>query len=265
MIAIKEAKQVGNVSYMVGDLEVLCNIIATKEIWTSQPEYNAKQHKNMPFVSLARDMVAATLRNPKRWKYGIILDGNKLSNKYSIEPFSYAGMAVNKGDKFKVKILTHYDDNTYALTMVNWPTITISQKLFQILEDYILNMPQDKKEQKRLEIKDGGHRKVNGHKIVKQYLFNVPSGGFVINANSLPAEYQSLLIKHEKVNETEERIWTNASKIDISGSIVGVILPKEVKVEFESMKVGNVNEDDPLQTLKNEISKVDKDYIVKYY
>ena len=93
----------------------------------------------------------------------------------------------------------------------------------------------------------------------------MPSGGFVINANSLPAEYQSLLIKHEKVNETEERIWTNASKIDISGSIVGVILPKEVKVEFESMKVGNVNEDDPLQTLKNEISKVDKDYIVKYY
>lgn len=265
MIAIKEAKQVGNVSYMVGDLQVLCNIIATESIWTSKPEYNAKQHKNMPFVSFARDMSAAALRNPKRWKYGIILDGDHLSDKYKIEPFSYAGAGVNKGDKFKVKILTHYDDNTYALTMVNWPTITISQKLFQILEAYILNMPQDKKEQKRLEIKDGGQRKVNGHKIVKQYLFNVPSGGFTINANSLPAEYQSLLVKHEKVNETEERIWTNAPKIDISGTIIGVILPKEVKVEFEYMQAGNINEKDPLQTLKNEITKVNSNYVVKYY
>ena len=78
MIAIKEAKQVGNVSYMVGDLEVLCNIIATKEIWTSQPEYNAKQHKNMPFVSLARDMFAATLRNPKRWKLGNVNENDPL-------------------------------------------------------------------------------------------------------------------------------------------------------------------------------------------
>ena len=261
MIKLVEAKQVGRVSYMTDSINTIANIIEAQRIRSSRPEYNPKQRKNMQYVSLSRNMTSAANRNANRWKYGIIIDGDKLSNRYSIEPFSFAGNAIIKGDRFRLKTLTLYDDGICSMYLVNWGTKIISRQLYNKLEEIILNLPQDVKDLKKLTVKNGGARKVNGHKIEKQYYFNVKTGGFNITSEML-GNVSSELLKNQSIDEQEERIWTDKPSINISGTILGIILPgNEIKnkEEFETSKNENI------QILRKVISKVNPNYEIIFY
>lgn len=223
-----ESKQVGNLSYYVSNINTLVQIIEQGEIWTSKSkEYNSRLKKKMNFVSTSRDMFAAPKRNNTRWKYGIVIDGDSLSNRYSIEPFSFAGNALQYStSSFRVKELRAYENGVYKLSMVNWPTIQISKNVFDNIRNAIENMPEEMKQKKKLQVIDGGKRVVGGTKLLKKYLFNVPSGGIMLTPDILKG-ISSEFTKSSNINEMEERIWSDTDSININGCILGVSIPKQ--------------------------------------
>ena len=170
---ILEEKQVGPVSYMVRTPDVLFNIVSGNKILRSKkPEYNPKTKKNQYYVSLSRNLTAAAERNSERWSYGVVLDGTKLSNRYNIEPVSYVGQTTIRS-AVSVKTLTAYDNDTYYVTFVRFPSIKISRTTYDKLKTAILNLPEDTKELKKLVYQSGGKRAVRGAKIAEKFNFNV--------------------------------------------------------------------------------------------
>jgi hypothetical protein len=84
---LKEAKQVG-ILYHFTDIDGLLGILETNELWSSETNAN--------HVSLTRDKQGwhvGTLDNAFR----ISLDGNKISNKYKIRPYSWDGDGIDRG------------------------------------------------------------------------------------------------------------------------------------------------------------------------
>lgn len=220
-------KQVGPIYYMVNNVEVLALIVKQNAIRTSlKAEPQSKGGNKYHYVSFMRDLTKVN-RNPNRWIYGVRIDGDKLSDRYSINPYSYASVAM-KGNFYRVKTLTAYDNETYTLSVVNWPTMVITKEIFNTIQEMILSDSQNLNKIKQLQIKEGS-RKYRGKQIVIQYNYNVKSGGIVLNETTLPASILSYLLKHSNMNETEERIWIvdDATKfINISGCITGYIAPK---------------------------------------
>ena len=235
---ILAAKQVGDVSYMVADLSVLYTIIDSESIKQSNStEYNPRQKSDGHYVSLSRDFTAAALRNNKRWRYGVILDGNKLSERYHVEPFSFPGSVINSGGKFAIKELTSYDDNTYKLVIVNRPAMSVPRVVFNYLEEQILNLPESYKDSHHLVVQEEGIRRVKGRKIDTKYLFNVKhgDGGRILSKfDSLPEYVKYVLTKSAGTNEYEERIWTERNYISIKGCILGLVLPQKEIPDFET-------------------------------
>jgi hypothetical protein len=225
-----EEKQVGPVSYMVKEPNVLYTILNTDRVLRSRKqEYNPSAQQNQYYVSLSRNMTAAAIRNESRWKYGIIIDGTKLSNRYNIEPVSYMGTTTIKSN-IPIKTLTSYDNDTYYVTFLKFPTMRIGRTTFEKLKAVIEDMPEDMKQLKKLQHQIGGKRAVRGTKIKEKYNFNVPSGGVRISTKDFP-ELISQIQKDPGINEYEERIWLKGSDyfINVKNCITGIILPKTDK------------------------------------
>lgn len=224
---IQAGKQVGPIYYMVKDIPVLCSIVSQGVIRTSlKAEPQSKGGNKFHYVSFMRDLTKAD-RNPGRWVYGLQLDGDKLSDRYSISPFSYAGLAMKTG-YYKLKTLIKYDNGTCTLSLVNWPTLDISSEIFDALEHLILTDSQGTNDLKKLEVSTG-KRPYQGRTIVTRYNYNVPSGGLIIKEGLVPDSILTYLAKHTNLNETEERIWViddNVKFINIAGCITGYIAPK---------------------------------------
>lgn len=102
MQSVLANKQVGDLSYFVNSLATLTQIISTENMMSSEKlerNYNVKPSKLSRYVSFSRSMADTPKRNPKRWKYGLITDGDKLSNKYHIEPYSFVGTSLAHGNR----------------------------------------------------------------------------------------------------------------------------------------------------------------------
>ena len=217
--------------YLGGDYKVVASMGHLRDLPKStlgiDIEKDFGMEKKMNFVSTSRDMFAAPKRNNTRWKYGIVIDGDSLSNRYSIEPFSFAGNALQYStSSFRVKELRAYENGVYKLSMVNWPTIQISKNVFDSIRNSIENMPEEMKQKKKLQVIDGGKRVVGGTKLLKKYLFNVPSGGIMLTPDILKG-ISSEFTKSSNINEMEERIWSDTDSININGCILGVSIPKQ--------------------------------------
>lgn len=237
---IIENKQVGTVSYMCTNLDQLSNILKDEEILGSRkPELNPDTGKKSRYVSFSRNLTSAGTRNPKRWRFGVVLDGDKISDRYSIVPFSYAGVQAKYSD-LRVKWMAAYDDGTYALNLVNWATVPINRNLYNSIKNEIENMDPAMKEKKKLEHTFKGKKRVNGRLLIEKYLFNVPSGGLRLTARDYPS-LCATIAKSESFNETEERVWLSGSNlfVSIKNCIKGIILPKnmtnEEKLDFEEL------------------------------
>lgn len=90
MNVITASKSVGQLSYFVRDLETLYTIILSGQLKQSKnQEYNKNKHEKSIYISLSRNLTAATIRNNDRCRYGIVIDGNRLSDRYHIEPYSF--------------------------------------------------------------------------------------------------------------------------------------------------------------------------------
>lgn len=265
MLRVYAAKQVGDLSYLVGDLSVLYDIIKYQRIKHSRnPELNPKTGKKSYYISLSRNLTAAALRNSKRWRYGVILDGNMLSNKYHIEPFSFTGFNLNRGSNLRVKYLVLYDDGSCKLNLVHWPTIDISRKTFDYIKNLILSQDDEFNRAHKLVVQEGGKRRVEGHLIVEKYLYNVQhgdSGRLLADAEDLPTEVKYQLTKGKSTNEYEERIWMSESEeyLDIRKCIKGIVMPKDEFDDFET-------DDNPdVSAIREALDEIRQNYTVTYY
>ena len=222
---ILEAKQVGTLYYMVPSLEVLTNILSTGMIHASEKaEYNPITKNKQHSVSFSRQPRQSEL-NSQKWKYGVKIDGDKLSNKYSIEPYSKVGTDINR---LRVLYLIEYDDGTCVLNLVGWTTRIISKRLFDSIEKLILSQSDKYNSEHKLEISTG-KRPYKGKRAVKKYMYRVPHGGVKLTSE------QAAIIAEPQFNEAEERIWlTTSPTIDITGCIIGYVLPKNLDDENES-------------------------------
>lgn len=227
-MVLTESKQVGNISYMFDDLDVMDSILDSGCIKTSsRKERNPYTNKEERFVSFSRNLTSAGGRNPKRWRFGIIIDGDRLSDKYTINPISYVGSISNKIG-LRIKYIMAYDNNTYSVNFVNWNTVDIPQHLYNTLIDYIEDLPESIKITKKLEHTGEGIRSYRGRKVKEKYLFNNPNGGPVIKQHDYP-ELFSDIAKSNGFNETEERVWCGDNLLlDVSDYIIGLILPKSI-------------------------------------
>lgn len=224
---ILASKNYPELSYMVDSEIILYNIICDEVIYTSEEKgYNGR------FVSMSRDLTAPAHRNIKRWKYGVILDGSKLTDRYHIEPYSYAEHEYQSSRKsLVVKTITKYDNGECTLSLVNHPTKLIPKDLYDELKDLILSDSQGINELKHLQ-KHVGTRRRQGRMIVEQYTYNVPTGGLRLNKGVLSSKGASLLIHHTNLNETEERLSASQQPIiNIHNCIVGVLIPKSESVD----------------------------------
>lgn len=251
MKILTEGKQVGELSYMVENINILETIIEQGRILASlKPERNPITKKLTKYVSLSRNLISASARNSAKWKYGIIIDGDKLSDRYKITPYSFGGAMTDKAGRFKVKYMTLYDNDTAVLNLANWSTtFSISKDLFHTIEKLILDMPQEDKDRYKLAI-EVGKRPRNGRTAVKRYKFNTKSGGLILNSNSLGSKFMNL-IKTPALNETEERIWLPTSAhIDISKCMKGIIVPKN---EADAIMKNDKSYRDLIEAMKTHI------------
>lgn len=247
---ILSAKTVGDVSYMVKSIEILNSILWTETIMSSKhPEYNPKTNKKEYSISLGRDLTSASRRNPNRWVVGIILDGTKLSNKYTIEPFSYTGTLFENGNKvgnLRIKELRKYTDETYVLSLVNWASFYVNKEVFDNLEQTIQSLPEETKQEKKLKFQSGGKVKNRyGKKLEYKYVFDTKNGSPPLEVEGLPSNVRSALSNHY-MDESEERIWLGESqkRVDVSGCIKGLVLPQKVYKEFQDK---NCTDDEIIQ------------------
>lgn len=232
MKILTESKQIGPLYYMVGSIDILEIIMRTEEIKTSgRPEL---PHRDMNHVSFSRDWRNQNSKSRAKWMCGLQIDGTKLSDRYSIEPYSYAGTehSSNGTLHLEVKYLTSYDNDQYRVAFVNWGSMPISKEFYEELESRILRQSESFNQKCKLKIQQDGRRIVPevGGKIVTKYLYDTKPGGVSISINDVPKE----LLKGTSFNEREERIWTKDQTINISGCITGVILPKTAETTTDS-------------------------------
>lgn len=258
MADIFAAKQVGDLSYYVKSKAIVRNIIITNQIQTSSGEVNpntGKKGKDVRFVSFSRDLTSTPKRNPGKWKYGLVIDGNKLSNSYHIEPFAFTGTIKN----IRIKSLIRYDSGICLIEAVNWGRSKISREFYEELKSAILNLPDESKDKHMLTISGPGKYNTKNGKIVEKLLFisKIGDGGEIFKSNKFLNI--SSLTKSDRYNEKEERLWTDTDLIDISGCIKGIILP------YDEYKNFNESGDPELIKLKEVCDRYLKQYITIFY
>ena len=213
---------------MVNDISVLRTIVHNQVIKTSnKPEKGYSDGKSHYYVSFLRSLDKAG-RNKGRWKYGVKIDGTKLSNHYKINPYSFAGSIVNTTKRqYRVKYISAYDDGTYVLQLVDWPSMSIPEFVYNDIAEAIEKDVEGINSKKKL-TQSTGKRLYKGRMVLNKYLYNVPTGGIALNYDTIPSTTFDYLLKHTNLNETEERIWilnSNTPYISIRDCIVGYIEP----------------------------------------
>lgn len=234
-----ESKQVGQLSYMVSDIQTLISILTYERINSSRAkERNYQSGKLERSVSTSRVIDSQPKRNPNRWKYGVILDGDALSNKYRINPYSYAGTAFQRGVNLAVKYVAKYESDVYYLQLVKWPKMAISKQLYQAIVD-IMESQSDEFKEKKGYVHLGIGRIYAGKRRLEMYSYKSPHGGIRLSSKMLPNSYKE--IAHNLyTDEFEERIWVgDADHISISNCVIGVLIPKS---DYEELYTDEMQE-----------------------
>ena len=146
-VSLEEEKNIGFISYGVkgsdenSSVEMLDTILRSDQIKSSEAQAGLYPgSENDAFVSTSRDYLSHIKGNRQR-PVGIILDGNKLSNKYKINPINWATLELNKDEsRLALKELKEYTnlDNpqqkAYKVQFACYGSFFVNAKVFGILE-----------------------------------------------------------------------------------------------------------------------------------
>lgn len=146
-VSLEEGKNTGFVSYGVkgsdenSSVKMLDTILRSDQIKSSEAQAGLYPgSENDAFVSTSRDYLSHIKGNRQR-PVGIILDGNKLSNKYKINPINWAVLELNKeASRLSLKELKEYTnlDNpqqkAYKVQFACYGSFFVNAEVFRILE-----------------------------------------------------------------------------------------------------------------------------------
>lgn len=207
--AIVAGKQVGQVYYMCESLFALRNILRSGEIkMSSKKEKSINTNKLEYFTSLTRNFKSLVAQKPNKWRDGIILDGDRLSDSYAVDPINFVGTSAEnqKGPQGKLKIsqITRWPSRC-MIRFVGWSKeLKISLSAYSQIKEACLNDLSDTERQKcRFEISQG-KRNRGGEKFIERLKFNTPGGSPPSIFTYLPDAVTSEL--STVANQYEERI-----------------------------------------------------------
>lgn len=146
-VSLEEEKNIGFISYGVkgsdenSSVKMLDAILRSDQIKSSEAQAGLYLgSENDAFISTSRDYLSHIKGNRQR-PVGIILDGNKLSNKYKINPISWATLELNKDEsRLSLKELKEYTnlDNpqqkVYKVQFACYGSFFVNAEVFGILE-----------------------------------------------------------------------------------------------------------------------------------
>lgn len=207
--AIVARKQIGQVYYMCESLFALRNILRSGEIkMSSKKEKPINTNKPEYFTSLTRNFKSLVAQKPNKWRDGIILDGDKLSDNYSVDPINFVGTSAEnqQGPQGKLKIsqITHWPSRC-MIRFVGWTKeLKISLSAYSQIKEACLNDLSDTERQKcRLKISQG-KRNRGGEKFIERLKFDTPGGSppsiFTYLSDAVISELSTV------ANQYEERI-----------------------------------------------------------
>lgn len=210
-ISLTEAKQVGPISYGVkgtdsaSAVQMLNVILQSDKIKSSEAQAGLYSNSaEDAFVSTSRDLLAHIKSNRQR-PVGLVLDGDKLSNKYKINPINWASLELNKEvSRLNLKALYEYtnennpEEKAYKVQFASYGSFFINKRVFDILERIMqcYNATETTNRKGKLTNLGATHGFVGNHNIgskgrnslmpspgkwivSKGYFYNVPNGGGV--------------------------------------------------------------------------------------
>lgn len=234
-IRMVEGKQVGILSYMTDNIGSLISIIHNQVLYSSEHlEKNPATNKRERSVAFSRVIGSQSARNSKRWVYGVIIDGDRLSDRYKISPYSFVGSALSSGNTLRLRYITKYDDGSYELNLVNWGTFKIDEQTYADIIRAIKALPEEFKQKKQLIRQGASTRPYRGKSRVERYQFLAKTGGMKLSEKMLSGSGVNLS-KNARTNEFEERIWTaDSPSISIKNCIIGIVIPKRELNNFNN-------------------------------
>lgn len=236
MVTIVEGKQVGTLYHLTTELSNLCSILQYEELWSSKaPEKNIQRKQDMYYVSFGRDLSAAS-RCESRWNCGVVIDGTKLSDRYSITPYSWAGNMLTHASRLRVKYIMQYDDGQCLVHCIKWGSFPVSKQLYDEIKAEMFKQADKLNDEYGFYEMGPSTRPYGGHRREEGYGYKSKYGGLVISSKWLSDI--SLVSKNDRFNEKEERIWlpSRDNTVNISGCIQGVVIKKSVwdSLDWES-------------------------------
>lgn len=253
---IYAAKQVGAISHLTDTIPNLISILRHQKIATSTPDIKYGKDAGRPYVSFSRDLTSAAERNSNKWRYGIIVDGDKLSNRYAIEPHSFLGELNSRNRSVKLKVLRAFDDGRYYMTAMIGKTTEIPGWLYNELKSVALAQPESFNKDKKFvhDIEKSKRRSFNHAYRIELLQYMGQYGGYELSPKFISDRAMSWINNHV-LNETEERVsmkkqsrqdlrtrktikdlprdeddviieFSEVSYIDLQGCIIGLVLPR---------------------------------------
>lgn len=234
MLNINGSKQIGTLYHYTkraSNFWSICESLSLRPGTKQEP----KEGKLQPFVAFSRESTA-----PKRsthWKYGFIIDGDRLSEHYKLTPisFAYRELSQKSNSSIRIKSLRLYDDGSAAVYLIRYGSIPISKTLYDELALWIEDLSKAQKDKSRLIKKGRGKIRRNGRLLLASYTFDSPVGSPDIST-ALSDAAKSELSRSFRLYEAEERVWfdkatdllVDTNQISIKGLLQGVILPKSI-------------------------------------
>jgi hypothetical protein len=231
-VSLTEAKQVGLVSYGVkgtadkSSIGVLDIILQSGKIKSSEVQgglYNDSSED--AFVSTSRDLLSH-IKNNRQRPVGIILDGDKLSDRYKIRPINWATLELNKDiSRLNLKALYEYtneddpNEKTYKVQFASYGSFLITSRVFDILERIMQCYNATETINRRGEtttlgathgfvgndrIGSKGRPRPGNWRITKGYFYNVPNGGGVNISKGTFNKYRSQLDPSGELNINDD-------------------------------------------------------------
>jgi hypothetical protein len=236
-----------------------------KETDTQTPR-GEKYHKKRPFVSFSRQLFSHAYRAPKKWKYGIAVSQEKLES--LVQQMQGANVSTDfdhPGSTMHVYGAVKLQDGTELLiTSFGSFSINLNEKTRQALKQYqgievektdfydkIKNFFDNFIEERReadpetLISYTEDIKEVEKHLIKRRPIDSKVAEGFILRGfcrtqflspyfkdlyEAIPGLFDYIK-EHTNLNEGEFRVWLddNQQYLDISGCIVGLVLPSNYK------------------------------------